>query len=212
MIKLEHLLHDGETVALRLRPHPIIYLRSAIWAALAVVMAVVALFAREPRLWLLAALLMAGGGAAAALETMFFRRNVELAVTDRRVLLLGGMVQRRLVEAFPAALPGFEMSQGLLGRTVGYAQVRIRGTGDGSWLALPEPDRLRRRIEELALGSSVPDAPAAAPRERPEAPLISEASSQVHEGAPEPINGHRQPPPFGAGVAALRPQASLDRF
>lgn len=201
MAGFEQSLQAGETVVLKLRPHPILYLRSAIWALLAIAFAAAALLSGDPRFWGLASLLTAGAAVAAALHVTFLRRTMALAITDRRVLLSSGVLRRRLAEAFPASIVGFEMLQGPLGRAAGYAQVRIRGLGDAPWLVLPEAQRLRHAVEALALPG---------PSESP--PATSAPQPASIEPAPHAVNGDARPRANGNGAAPLKPQAQLDRF
>jgi hypothetical protein len=206
MSGLEHSLQADERAALRLQPHPILYLRSTAWAALALIFAAAALFSSDPRWWGLASFLTAGAAACAAVETLFIRRTTALTVTDRRVLLTSGLFRRRFAEAFPAAIAGFEMSQGMLGRACGCASVRVPGLGDAPWLVLPEPERLRSALEALALEVE------AAPQKTPEAPPVAATQPEVIERAIRPVNGDARPTPNGHDRGALRPQAELDRF
>ena len=206
---MDHSLQTGETAMLQARQHPVVYLRAAIWAAVAIALAIVALLGADYRLWGLASLLFAGGAAMAALEAAFRRKTVLLTVTDRRVLLTSGAFRRRFAEAFPAALAGFEMSQGPLGRAFGYARMRIPGLGEpGAWLHLPEPERVRSSIEALALRG--PGASKSKTAAEP-APAPSPARAAEQEAAQPPRrkpNGDARPKPDGT----LRPQPALDRF
>ena len=210
----EYSLQAGETTALQARQHPIVYLRAAVWAIVAILLAGCAALAREPRFWGLAAVLFAAAAAVAALETGIRRKTTELSITDRRVMLRSGVFERRLVEAFPTALAGFELSQGPFGRLLGYGWLRIRGLEPAAWLALAEPERIRSAIEALALRHAL-----AMENLRQPEPARPSEPAKMHLGPlenadlvpPRKTNGAARPKPDGR-AHGLRPLAEVDRF
>lgn len=190
-----------ESAALRLRPHPIIFLRAGLWIAVAAGLAAFALATGDPT-WALAAALFFAGGIAAAVEAGVARATTELAVADGRLQLASGLLRRRVSECFPRGVLGLEVRQGPLGRLLDCGWLRVRGLGDeGTWLAVPAPRQLSARIEALALGAPAgsalrPPRPAPAPRL-----AVVEAAGEATRRAAD-----------GDARGGLTPDAQRDRF
>ena len=211
MPAIDEALQTDEAELLRVRPHPIVFLRAAIWAAIALALAAGASLAPEPRLWALASLLFAGGAVAAAAEAALLRATTEFTVTDRRVMLRTGLFRRRVAEAFPNAISGLEVSQGPLERALDVGWVRIPGLGKPA-TALAQPDLIRNRIEALALPRPSPEV-RADPEPAPSAAapahlsLVENASSRLRKP-----NGYARTAPEARPAAVLKPSAERDRI
>lgn len=199
----------GESPMVRARPHPVVYLRAALWLLAAAVSLALALVAAKPALWALTALLFLAGAACAAAEATVRRATTELTVTDRRAILRTGLLKRRVAEVFPVSLAGFEIAQGPLGRMLDYGLVRIHGLDASARLAMPEPERIRRSLETLAMGAAAETEPERAPA-APARLSVVESPPVQFPGKP---NGDARP--VSGGVfhgASLKPKAELDRF
>ena len=59
-------------------------------------------------------------------------RTSELVITDRRVLIKVGFIQRQTFEMFISKIESVVVTQGMLGRFFNYGTVEIRGTGGSS--------------------------------------------------------------------------------
>jgi len=59
-------------------------------------------------------------------------RTSELVITDRRVLIKVGFIQRQTFEMFISKIESVAVTQGMLGRFFNYGTVEIRGTGGSS--------------------------------------------------------------------------------
>ena len=59
-------------------------------------------------------------------------KTSELVITDRRVLIKVGFIQRQTFEMFISKIESVAVSQGMLGRFFNYGTVEIRGTGGSS--------------------------------------------------------------------------------
>jgi len=59
-------------------------------------------------------------------------RTSELVITDRRVLIKAGFIQRQTFEMFISKIESVAVTQGMLGRFFNYGTVEIRGTGGSS--------------------------------------------------------------------------------
>lgn len=72
-------------------------------------------------------------------------RTSELVITDRRVLIKVGFIQRHTFEMFISKIESVAVSQSMFGRLFNYGTVEIRGTGGSSesftTIAAPLPFR-----------------------------------------------------------------------
>lgn len=214
MLAICEALQTGETELLRVRPHRVVFLRAAIWAAIALALAGAALLDAEPQLWTLASLLFAGGAIAAAAEAALRRATTTLIVTDRRVMLRTGLFRRRLAEAYPGAVSGLDIAQGPLGRALDVGRVRVRGLGEPApWIPLAQPALIRHRVEELALAPPHASPERASPEPAPQAAapahlsLVENASTRLRKP-----NGGARPAPDVRPAAVLKPSAERDRI
>lgn len=66
-----------------------------------------------------------------ALATLAVKTS-ELVITDRRVLIKVGFIQRQTFEMFISKIESVAVTQGMLGRFFNYGTVEIRGTGGSS--------------------------------------------------------------------------------
>ena len=73
-------------------------------------------------------------GAACVGYGVLRKRSVEMAVTNRRAVIKGGVISRRSFEVLLSKVESIGIQEGPLGRMLGYGTVVVRGTG-GS----PEP-------------------------------------------------------------------------
>ena len=59
-------------------------------------------------------------------------KTSELVITDRRVLIKVGFIQRQTFEMFISKIESVAVTQGMIGRFFNYGTVEIRGTGGSS--------------------------------------------------------------------------------
>ena len=59
-------------------------------------------------------------------------KTSELVITDRRVLIKVGFIQRQTFEMFISKIESVAVVQGMVGRLLNYGTVEIRGTGGSS--------------------------------------------------------------------------------
>lgn len=152
MSYVEKSLIEGESVFYRARLHWIVMLwpalagacvgvlgigllvggvyNSARWGGFSGAMGIVGF------LLFLGAVVLIGGG--------IVRRNAtEIAVTDRRVLIKTGIVNRKTLELLLSRIESIGVNESPLGRMLGYGTVILRGTG-----GTPEPfDRIARPLD-----------------------------------------------------------------
>ena len=78
------------------------------------------------------------------------RKAVEMAVTNRRVLVKSGLLSRRTFELLLTKVESIGVEEGVMGRILGYGAVVVRGTG-----GTPEPFKIiahplefRRQVQQ----------------------------------------------------------------
>ncbi len=76
-------------------------------------------------------------------------RTSELVITDRRVLIKVGFIQRHTFEMFISKIESVAVFQSMLGRLFNYGTVEIRGTGGSSesFATIAEPLPFRDAIQ-----------------------------------------------------------------
>lgn len=89
--------------------------------------AMIASWKGQSWVWLLLAIPVA----IVALATLAVKTS-ELVITDRRVLIKVGFIQRQTFEMFISKIESVAVTQGMLGRFFNYGTVEIRGTGGSS--------------------------------------------------------------------------------
>ncbi len=142
MTYVESNLMPGEKVVYRAHLHGIVY-------ASAVVVAVVGLLFWIGVSWGagLAFLFVAAVGWLGAYIKV---RNSEFVVTDQRVLIKVGWLQRRSLETFLSKVEGIGVEQGLDGRMWGYGTIIVTGTGGTHerFTRIADPLEFRKQIQE----------------------------------------------------------------
>jgi uncharacterized membrane protein YdbT with pleckstrin-like domain len=83
----------------------------------------------NPNLPLAVKLLPLGLGVVLAAYAYLSLVSVELAVTDRRIMVKTGVVGIDTAEMFLSRVQGIEVTRSVAGRLLGYGTVRVRGAG-----------------------------------------------------------------------------------
>ena|SRR5258706_4549915 len=81
----------------------------------------------------------------------FLRRSsAEFAVTNKRVIMKAGIVQRKSIELLLNKIESIGVDQGLLGRVLGYGTVVVRGTGGTAepFVAVRHALEFRRQVQQ----------------------------------------------------------------
>jgi uncharacterized membrane protein YdbT with pleckstrin-like domain len=78
-------------------------------------------------------------------------KTSELLITDRRVIIKVGWLQRRTLEMFISKIESVRVGQGVFGRMWGYGDVVIRGTGGSAELFknIAAPIEFRNAIQRV---------------------------------------------------------------
>ena len=103
----------------------------------------------------------------------------EFAVTDKRVIIKVGFIQRRTLETMLGKVEGIEVSQGILGRLLDFGSITVIGTGSTRELFanIARPLEFRRQVQTQIGALDQPGAPVAAigeAREERECPFCAE--------------------------------------
>ena len=79
-------------------------------------------------------------------------RHPEQGVTNKRVVFKTGIISRRSEEMKLGSIETVEIDQGILGRILGYGDVRVtgRGTSDVLFRSVADPMAVKRAIESVS--------------------------------------------------------------
>jgi uncharacterized membrane protein YdbT with pleckstrin-like domain len=185
----DHLL-PGERVVYRARLHWIAFRWSIFLLILAVVVAVAGQLVSASdlgdtwKLWVPA--LLAGLALVSALGPWIKVASSEFAVTDKRVLVKIGLLQRDSLETLLSKVEAIGVDQTLLGRMLGFGTITIVGTGGTreAFERIAAPMEFRRQVQaqivanedrrgSLPAGNAAPAADGA-PRVERECPYCAE--------------------------------------
>lgn len=139
-------LVPGEVVKYRAHLHKIMFFWVYVLCGLTLVSVV--LWMANPDLWPLALI----AGVVTAVSVIWARieySSSEFAVTDRRVIVKVGFIQRRTVETLLTKVEGIGVDQGLWGRLLGFGTITVTGTGgtDEAFHRIAAPLELRKQVQ-----------------------------------------------------------------
>lgn len=120
MSYLEENLMKGEHTVYRCKLHWVVFLWPAIWFSIAIMIShggssVSGLF------FLIAAVTGVG--------SFIDYTTSEFGITNKRVIAKFGLIRRKSLEVLLSKVEGIEVSQGILGRILGFGSITISGTG-----------------------------------------------------------------------------------
>lgn len=100
-------------------------------------------------------------------------------VTDQRVLIKVGWIQRRSLETLLAKIEGIGVEQGLMGRLFNYGTITITGTGGTHerFDKIAAPMQFRKKVQEqiaIVQGTRAPVQPVIAGRDERDCPYCAE--------------------------------------
>ncbi|MGC1187755.1 MAG: PH domain-containing protein [Candidatus Acidiferrales bacterium] len=78
------------------------------------------------------------------------KNSTEVAVTNRRVLIKIGVAARRSVEVLLSKVESINVEESMMGRTLGYGSVIIRGTGGTfeTFETIARPNEFRQKVQQ----------------------------------------------------------------
>jgi uncharacterized membrane protein YdbT with pleckstrin-like domain len=138
---VQRVLQPDETLVYSTTVHWSVYLRATLFAIVALALLIGSQFTPQDEPATATALLVAAG--VVGLVTLWFwlkafidRATTEFAVTSRRVIYKDGLIRRRTFEMNLGAVESVDVTQSILGRILGFGEVRVHGVG-GSWEPYP---------------------------------------------------------------------------
>jgi uncharacterized membrane protein YdbT with pleckstrin-like domain len=160
LASLEKNLISGETLIYRGNVHWIVLIRSVVIAVLLGALGMAMLYAGEFTKQSNVAWLGMASSAPFCVAAGFLimgiwrRRATEFAVTNMRVILRRGMLEKKTEEILLPQIESITMDQKLLGRMLNYGTLKIRGTGTTfePLSHVAHALEFRRRVQEQIAG------------------------------------------------------------
>jgi len=102
-------------------------------------------------LWIVLAIPSFGITLLLALYEWLRLRNIEMGVTNKRVIYKTGIISRQSEEMKLTSIETVEIDQSILGRILGFGTVRVTGRGisDLIFKSIDEPLDVKRKIESV---------------------------------------------------------------
>jgi uncharacterized membrane protein YdbT with pleckstrin-like domain len=96
------------------------------------------------------ALVIFGLGVLKFIHMMAFKVTTEMAVTDQRVILKWGILNRVIQEMRIGSIEGVNVLQGITGRMLNYGRIVVQGMGQGEIImpSMADPVKFRRAIDK----------------------------------------------------------------
>jgi membrane protein YdbS with pleckstrin-like domain len=145
-----NLMH-GERVAATARLHVVIFLPAVMWLLAAVALWIATTFVSGIPVYLLGigAIGFALVAIWKALKAGVRWLTSEFAVTNKRVIVKEGLIKRESVEMLLGKVETVQVTQGILGRLVGYGTIVITGTGGSPnpYHKISSPMHFRRAVQ-----------------------------------------------------------------
>lgn len=159
MSYIEATLVPGEALVYQTRLHWTVMLRHILLGLLllAGAGALLSYFLNQPGMSATSEHLTEGGAAAllicgiAAIFAGVVRRNAtEMAVTNRRVVIKQGLVNRKTIELLLNKIETIEVTEPMVGRMLGYGSITIIGTGGTSepFHKIAHPLQFRSEVQQ----------------------------------------------------------------
>lgn len=151
MTYVESQLLPGEKIKYRAHLHRIGFLIPYLICAVAIGGAIATGMAEQ---WIVTAAL-AAAAIASFLWTYIVYSSSEFAVTDRRVIIKVGWIQRRTLETMLNKVEGISIDQSVMGRLFSYGSITITGTGGTreEFKRIAHPLELRKQIHSQIVAS-----------------------------------------------------------
>jgi membrane protein YdbS with pleckstrin-like domain len=168
----DHLL-PGETVQYQAHMHKLSFITPVVLSLVLLAGAVAAFVADNASV---GALLVAGACLPLIYAAVMYSSS-EFAVTNKRVIIKVGFIQRRTIETMLGKVENISVDQGVLGRMVDFGTITITGTGGTQEVFhnIAAPLEFRRQVQgQISAGEGVQMVTSAAPREERDCPFCAE--------------------------------------
>jgi len=78
------------------------------------------------------------------------RNSIEMAVTNKRIVIKTGIASRRTIEMLLAKVESIDVNEGMFGRMLGYGSVMVRGIGGSPepFDTIEHPLLFRRQVQQ----------------------------------------------------------------
>jgi uncharacterized membrane protein YdbT with pleckstrin-like domain len=148
MSYVERNLVPGETLVFRTGLHWVVLFWPVVLGILLVAGGVACLVQKDTNLAYVGGVLLVAAGVIVA-SAILRRRAVEIAVTNRRVMIKTGMVGRRSLEIMLPKVESIAIDETAMGRMLGYGTVVIHGTGGTPepFTRIAHPSEFRRQVQ-----------------------------------------------------------------
>jgi uncharacterized membrane protein YdbT with pleckstrin-like domain len=147
---IDHNLISGEAVTYKAKLHWVVFMKPGLLSLALAGLAAFVIYQEYDQgyAWAGAAILTVA--AIPILVTAISRSSAEFAVTNKRVILKTGFIQKKTAEMFLNKIESVGVDQSIAGRIVGYGTIVIRGTGGTlePFHRVSSPLEFRRQIQE----------------------------------------------------------------
>ena len=168
----DHLL-PGEHVKYQAHLHKLIFIWPVVFSLTLLLGAVISFTAGEP---VIGALLVAAA-CIPLIWALVVYSSSEFAVTDKRVIIKVGFIQRRTVETMLGKVENISVDQGFIGRMLDFGTITITGTGGTKevFSNIAEPLEFRRQVQgQISAGDTDPETAALMSRDERDCPHCAE--------------------------------------
>lgn len=154
---IQYTLLRNETLIYYTRPHWIIFSPSAIVFIIAILflwygpaLKLGGFRLVDLQLYQIGALFAALIGVYAFLKALINYKTSEYGITDKRVLMKTGWIQRNALEIFLDKIEAVNVDQTIIGRILNYGTIIIVGTGgtQDPFFNVPDPLRFRKQVQQ----------------------------------------------------------------
>lgn len=155
---IKRTLLDDEKIVYAVRPHWIIFANPCIyfivalllWAGGGTLLSLdnIYILSLSATSWL--ALILVAMGLIYLLSAYVTYKSSEFGITNKRVLMKTGFIQRYSLEIFLGKIEAIYVNQSIFGRLLDYGILVVVGTGGSKdpYRNVPEPLKFRRRIQQ----------------------------------------------------------------
>lgn len=170
----DHLL-PGERITYRAHLHKLSYLLPVLGAIVLIAGGIMAIAAQRNTIAMLAFI----AALVPLIGAYITYTSSEFAVTNKRVVIKVGFIQRKTLETMLGKVEGIGVDQGILGRMLDYGTITITGTGGTKepFRNIAAPLEFRRQVQaQISAGDedAVIGSGASTPREERECPYCAE--------------------------------------
>jgi uncharacterized membrane protein YdbT with pleckstrin-like domain len=151
---VEKSLIAGEKIFFQTGLHWIVlvfpFLLAAVFAAGGIALLVASFRHGDEEVMLILGLILLAVAASCVGYAMSTQRAIEMAVTNKRVIIKSGVLNRRTFEVLLAKVESIGVQEPIWGRILGYGTVVVRGTGGTPepFYKIAHPLEFRKQVQE----------------------------------------------------------------